>query len=213
LAQDEELTPAKAFFRKLLAGSWAAARTRGERIRRMAAGDFVYLLAASYDDVADARADFEAVRGLYDEIKASHEFDAAVLSKDENGKVKIEKTYEAGTRHDALKGLGWGMAAGAAAALFPAIGIWGALAAGGTGGAAIGAITGHIQTGMKRGDLKELGDVLDRGDAALIVVYRANVANQIAALIKAEDRYVSQVVNATADRIAEEIRQSEAQLA
>jgi uncharacterized membrane protein len=179
----------------------------------MAAGDFVYVLAASYDDVANARADFEAVRALYDETKASHDFDAAVLAKDEKGTVRIERTYEAGTRHDALKGIGWGMAAGAAAALFPAIGIWGALAAGGAGGAAIGAITGHIQTGMKRNDLKELGDVLDQGDAALIVVYRANLANQIAALIKAENRYVSQVVDATADRIAEEIRQREAQLA
>jgi uncharacterized membrane protein len=176
----------------------------------MAAGDFLYVLAASYDDVEDARADLDAVRALYDQIKASHEFDAAVLVKTEKGKVKIEKTYEAGTRHEALKGLGWGMAAGAAAALFPAIGIWGALTAGGAGGAAIGAIVGHFQTGMKRGDLKELGDVLDRGQAALIVVYRANVADQVAAIIKAENRYVSQVVDATADQIAEEMRQAEA---
>jgi uncharacterized membrane protein len=177
----------------------------------MSAGDFLYVLAASYDDVEDARADFDAVRALYDEIKASHDFDAAVLAKDEKGKVKIEKTYEAGTRHDALKGLGWGLAAGAAAALFPAIGIWGALAAGGTSGAAIGAITGHVQTGMKRGDLKELGDVLDQGDAALIVVYRANLADQVAKLIKTENRYVSQIVDATADQIADEIRRAEAQ--
>jgi uncharacterized membrane protein len=179
----------------------------------MAAGDFIYVLAAAYDDVADARADFEAVRALYDEIKASHDFDAAVLAKDENGKVKIEKTYEAGTRHDALKGLGWGMAAGAAAALFPAIGIWGALAAGGAGGTAIGAITGHIQTGMKRSELKELGDVLDQGDAALIVVYRANLADQIATLIRTENRYVSQIIDASADRIAEEVVRAEAELA
>jgi uncharacterized membrane protein len=179
----------------------------------MAVGDFLYVLAASYDDVADARADFDAVRALYDQIQASHEFDAAVLAKNEKGKVKIEKTYEAGTRHDSLKGLGWGLAAGAAAALFPAIGIWGALAAGGSGGAAIGAITGHIQTGMKRGELKKLGDVLDCGEAALIVVYRANLADQVASLIKAENRYVSQVTDATADQIAEDIREAEAAMA
>jgi uncharacterized membrane protein len=154
-----------------------------------------------------------AVRALYDETKASHEFDAAVLVKNEKGKVKIEKTYEAGTRHQSLKGLGWGMAAGAAAAIFSAIGIWGALAAGDVGGAAIGGIVGHYQTGMKRGDLKEMGDVLDRGQAALIVVYRANVADQVAAIIKAENRYVSQVVDATADQIADEIRQAEASMA
>ena len=75
----------------------------------MAAGDFLYVVAASYDDVKDARADLESVRGLYDQIKASDQFDAAVLVKDEKGKVQIEKTYEAGTRHGALKGLGWGL--------------------------------------------------------------------------------------------------------
>ena len=176
----------------------------------MASGDFLYVIAASYDDVADARADFESLRGLYNQIGASHDFDAAVLSKNEKGKVKIDKTYEAGTRHDALKGMGWGMAAGVAAAIFPAIGIWGALAAGGAGGAAIGGIAGHYQTGIKRGDLKEMGDMLDKGEAALIAVYRANVADQVSKLIKAENRYVSEVVDATADQIADEIRQAEA---
>jgi uncharacterized membrane protein len=176
----------------------------------MAAGDFLYVVAASYEDVKDARADFESVRGLYDQIKASNQFDAAVLVKDEKGKVHIEKTYEAGTRHGALKGLGWGLAAGTAAAIFPAIGIWGALAAGGAGGAAIGGIAGHFQTGIKRGDLKEMGDVLDKGTAGLIVVYQANVADQVSALIKAENRFVSQVVDASADQIAAEIRQAEA---
>jgi hypothetical protein len=58
-----------------------------ERIRTMAAGDFVYVLAASYDDVADALTDFNAIRALYDQIQASHEFDAAVLVKNEKGKV------------------------------------------------------------------------------------------------------------------------------
>ena len=103
-----------------------------------------------------------------------------------------------------------GRAAGTAAAIFPAIGIWGALAAGGAGGAAIGGIAGHFQTGIKRGDLKEMGDVLDKGTAGLIVVYQANMADQISALIKAENRYVSQVVDASADQIAAEIRQAEA---
>ena len=91
----------------------------------------LYVLAASYDSVEQARADFDAIRALYDAIKASDKFDAAVLSKNDQGKVHIDKTYEAGTRHDALRGLGWGLAAGTAAALFPAIGIGAALAVGG----------------------------------------------------------------------------------
>ena len=166
----------------------------------------LYVLAASYDSVEAARADFEAVRALYNEIKASDKFDAAVISKSEKGKVHIDKTYEAGTRHEALKGLGWGLAAGAAAALFPAIGIGAALAIGGTGGAAIGALVGHHQSGMDRGDLKQLGDVLDSGTAGLIVVYQANLADQVAANIKALNRIESQIIDLTADEIAEEIR-------
>jgi uncharacterized membrane protein len=175
----------------------------------MATGDFLYVLGASYDTVDEARADFDAVRAIYDEIGVSHNFDAAVLSRDEKGKVKIEKTVEAGTRHDALKGLGIGLAAGAAAALFPAIGIGAALLAGGTGGAAIGGMVGHLHTGMNRGDLKELGEVLDKGDAGLIVVYQANVADQVAAVIKAANRYVSEETDLRADEIAQAIRDAE----
>ena len=176
----------------------------------MANGDFLYILGASYDSVDDARADFDAVHELYKEVGVSHSFDAAVLVKDDKGKVKIDKTIEAGTRHDALKGLGIGLAAGAAIALFPAIGIGAALAVGGGGGAALGGIVGHLHTGISRHDLKELGDVLDKGQAGLVVVYAANVADQVAALIKAENRYISEATDATADAIAAAIREEQA---
>jgi len=169
----------------------------------------LYVVAASYDTVGEARADFEAIRDLYDEIKASDKFDAAVVSKDGKGNVHIDKTYEAGTRHDALRGLGWGLAAGAAAAIFPAIGIGAALAAGGVGGSAIGALVGHHQKGMDRGDLKALGDVLDSGSAGLIVVYQANLADHVAATIKAVNRAESQITDMAADEIAAAIRENQ----
>jgi hypothetical protein len=54
---------------------------------------------------------------------------------------------------------------------------------------------------------------IDRGRAALIVVCRANLADQVSAIIKAENRDVSQIVDATADEIAVEIRQAEASAA
>jgi hypothetical protein len=142
------------------------------------------------------------VRLFYDEIRASREFDAAVLAKNERGEVTIEKSHEDVIRHDVRKGLAWGLAAGLAAALFPAVGIWGALITGGAGGAAIGAIAG----------LQELCDAVDQGQAALIVVYRANVADQVSAIIKAENRHVSQVTNATANQIAKELSKGEAGL-
>jgi len=43
---------------------------------------------------------------------------------------------------------------------------------------------------MSNSDLKELGTVLDQGQAGLIVLYATNMADQIASSIKAENRYI-----------------------
>src|SRR5262245_17485024 len=88
------------------------------------------VLVATYDNVDGADADLKRIREIYKELGTSHNFDAAVISKTKKGKVKIDKTYEAGKRHEALKGLGFGLAAGLAAAVFPPVGIGAALAAG-----------------------------------------------------------------------------------
>jgi 4'-phosphopantetheinyl transferase EntD len=57
----------------------------------MSAPDTVLVLAASYPDVASAEADYKAV---YHEIRTSHDFDAAVISRDEDGKVHVVKKHE-----------------------------------------------------------------------------------------------------------------------
>jgi uncharacterized membrane protein len=172
--------------------------------------DTLFVAAASYASVDDAVNDFEAIKILYHEIQTSHEFDAAVVAKDDNGKVEIVKRHEQPTRHGAAHGLGWGLAAGAVAALFPAVAILGALAVGGGAGAAIGAVSGHVTGGMRRDDLKELGEVLDEGQAGLIVVYAANMADQIAANLKAANRMVSRQTDMAADVLAQEIKDAEA---
>ena len=154
--------------------------------------------------------DYEAVKALYHEIKASDDFDAAVIAKGDDGKVAIVKKHEEPTRHGAAHGLGWGLAAGAVCALFPPIGILGALAVGGGAGAAIGAVSGHVSGGMRRDDLKELGDVLDEGEAGLIVVYATNMADQVAANIKAANRMVSKETDMAADELAQEIKDAQA---
>lgn len=168
------------------------------------------VLVGSYRTVDDAMADYDAVREFYRKLGASSKFDAAVVSKSPEGKVKIEKTYEAGTRHDALAGLGFGLAAGIIAALFPVIGITAALLAGGIGGAAIGAIVGHVQTGMRREDLKKIGDALNDSEAGLVVVYETNLADQVKKNIKAARQFVSKVADLTTEDIEKAIRQSRA---
>ena len=172
--------------------------------------DLVIVLAASYDSVSEAEADYEAVKALYNEVGSSHDFDAAVLERDDDGKVHVAKKHEQPTRHGAAKGLGWGLAVGAAAAIFPGIALVGGLAAGGVTGAVIGAVKGHLEGGMDDDDLKELGEVLERGRAGLIVVYATNMADQIAASIKAENRFISKAIDAEADELARQIKEAEA---
>jgi uncharacterized membrane protein len=175
----------------------------------MSEPDTLFVLAASYDSVEQALADYEAVKALYRAVETSHDFDAAVVAKNDEGKVEIVKKHEQPTRHGSAVGLGWGLAAGAVAALFPPVGILGALAVGGGAGAAIGAVAGHVSGGMDRGDLKELGDVLDDGEAGLIVVYATNLADQIAANVKAANRVVSKETDMAADELARDIKQAE----
>jgi uncharacterized membrane protein len=64
----------------------------------MSAPDAVMVLTASYPDEASAEADYGAVKALYQEIRTSHDFDAAVISRDEDGKVHVGKKHEQPTR-------------------------------------------------------------------------------------------------------------------
>ncbi|HET6878222.1 MAG TPA: DUF1269 domain-containing protein [Jatrophihabitans sp.] len=169
--------------------------------------DVLYVIAAAYDDTDAAISDYQAVKELYREIRTSHDFDAAVVAKDERGKVRIVKKHEEPTRHGAAVGLGWGLAVGVAAVLFPPVGI--GIAGAGAGGAAIGAIAGHVSGGVSRSDLKELGEALDAGQAGLIVVYETSLADQVAANIKAANRVLAKQTEMTADELAAQIRARE----
>jgi uncharacterized membrane protein len=97
---------------------------------------------------------------------------------------------------------------GVTAALFPPVGI--GIAAAGASGAAIGAVAGHAAGGMSRSDLKELGETLDAGQAGLVAVYETNLADQIAANIKAANRIVSKATDMAADQLAADLKAAEA---
>jgi uncharacterized membrane protein len=175
----------------------------------MADPDLVMVLAASYDSVSDAEVDYEAIKALYYDRGVSHDFDAAVIERDDEGKVRVVKKHEQPTRHGAAKGMKWGLAIGVASAILPGIGLLGGMVAGAAGGAGIGAVKGHMEGGMDDDDLKKLGQVLDQGKAGLIAVYAANVADQIAASIKADNRAVSKAIDAKADELARQIKEAE----
>jgi uncharacterized membrane protein len=46
-------------------------------------------------------------------------------------------------------------------------------------GAGAGALIGHLHGGMSRSDLKEIGEMLDESDAALIVVGEATIERAV----------------------------------
>jgi len=66
-----------------------------------------------------------------------------------------------------------------------------------------------MKGGLEDEDLKELGTVLEQGQAGLIVVYATNMADQVAANIKAVNRFVSKEVDASADDLAAQLHEAE----
>jgi len=124
-----------------------------------------------YDDVADAEADYQLVKELHTKANLIDAYDAAVIERRDDGKVKITKKHETPTRAGGVLGGGVGLATGLVVALFPFAAIGGGLLAVTTGGGAVlGAVAGHAAAGMSRHDLKELGEHLDAGQAGLVVV-------------------------------------------
>lgn len=89
-----------------------------------------------------------------------------------------------------------GLAVGAVVALFPAagIGLAAGLAGGGAIGAGIGSVTGHVAGGMRRSDLKDLGELLDDGTSGLVVVAATDVEAKVeAAITRAKNRVKAQL--------------------
>ena len=113
----------------------------------------------------DAKADLEALKELHREHFVGT-YDAAVVTKNEEGKVEVV------ARSRSPEHGGWaGLAVGAALGLiFPP-----SLLASGLAGAGAGALIGHLRGGMSNSDLKEVGEMLEESEAALIVVGEATI--------------------------------------
>jgi uncharacterized membrane protein len=133
--------------------------------------DTLIVLAGVYPDLASAETDYDMVKKLHTEADLMDAYDAAVIHRREDGKVKITRKHETPTRVGGVLGGGAGLATGLVVALFPFAAIGGGLlAATSAGGAILGAVAGHAAAGMSRNDLKELGESLDNGEAGLVVV-------------------------------------------
>jgi uncharacterized membrane protein len=131
----------------------------------MAKADGVFIYIGTYPNEASAQDDYSVVKALHSG-GAVGSYDAAVVTKDASGKVHVSKD-EMATRHGGWGGVAVGALIGV---LFPPS-IIGAAAVGG----AVGAVGGHLWRGMSRADVKELGEGIDAGEAALIVVGESTI--------------------------------------
>jgi uncharacterized membrane protein len=155
-----------------------------------------------YNDVADAEADYKLVHELHTEAGLIDAYDAAVIERRDDGKVKITKKHETPTRVGGVLGGGVGLATGLVVALFPFAAVGGGLLAATTGGGAIlGAVAGHAAAGMSRHDLKELGEQLDEGTAGLIVVAVSDMGAKVEDAMKRADKLESKELKADTDEI------------
>jgi uncharacterized membrane protein len=175
----------------------------------MAIDTFIAFIGV-YSDVKDAEADYEVVKELHTKANLIDAYDAAVVDRRPDGKVKIAKKHETPTRVGGVLGGGVGLATGLVVALFPFAAIGGGLLAATTGGAAVlGAVAGHAAAGMSRHDLKELGETLDKGQAGLVVVGVADMGAKIEEAMNRAEKIEKKDITADNAAIEKDVKESD----
>ena len=170
--------------------------------------DTFVVLVGTYPDLESAEADYDLVKELHSKEGLMDAYDAAVLHRRDDGKVKIAHKHETPTRVGGVLGGGAGLATGLVVALFPFAAVGGGLlAATSVGGAVLGALAGHAAAGMSRDDLKELGESLDEGEAGLVVVGVTDMEARIEEAMRRSEKMQKKQLKADAkalERDAEE---------
>jgi uncharacterized membrane protein len=72
-------------------------------------------------------------------------------------------------------------------------------------------VIGHLWKGMSRGDLKDLGEALDEGNAALIVMGESKIDEQIEKAVTRAQKVLQKQVDADVDSLRKEIETAEKQ--
>jgi uncharacterized membrane protein len=149
----------------------------------------VFLYAGEYESVDDAKADLQVLKELHREHVVGT-YDAAVVTKNAEGKVEIVDKIEKPTQHGGWAGLAVGAALGL---IFPP-----SVLVGGLVGAGAGALIGHLEGGISRSELKEVGETLENSEAALIVVGEATIERAVDEATKRAKRELKKEVRADA---------------
>lgn len=163
------------------------------------AGDGMFLLLTVYDSKEEAKEDLDAVHELY-KAEALKTYDAAIIVKGDDGKMHIDK-YEKPTQAGALAGASVGAVL---SILFPP-----SLLAFGAVGAAAGGLIGHFWKGMSRGDVKELGELLDDGEVALLVVAETDIEEATRKAVRKGTRQLAKEIKAESKDFAKDLEAAE----
>ncbi|HEX4186560.1 MAG TPA: DUF1269 domain-containing protein [Solirubrobacteraceae bacterium] len=163
----------------------------------------VFIYAATYAEREQAIADYGGLLELH-HAKLVGSYDVALITKDADGKVHVEK-HEKPTQHGAWGGLAVGAVVGI---LFPPS-VLGAAVAGGL----IGGVAGHLRRGMSRGDARELGELLDEGQAALIVIGQSRVQEQLDKALARAEKSIEKEIDADGEEFRRELEEADRQAA
>jgi uncharacterized membrane protein len=166
---------------------------------KMPENEFGILYAAAYSSVPDAEEDFEGIKLLHKE-KWIGKYESALFTKNEDGSVKILDTDATGRARGAKLGAAIGVAVGL---IFPVTILAGALAGGG-----IGLLGGHLTKGLTRGDIKELGDTLDEGEAGIVLLGIVTPDEGIDRFLKRAAKVMKKQVDAEAEELKKAIDES-----
>lgn len=168
----------------------------------------VFIYAATYADPADALADYDALLDLH-EIRRVGTYDVAVITKDADGKVHVQK-HEKPTQHGAWGGVLVGALVGV---LFPPAMVGVATVGGAAAiGGVLGGLGGHFSEGMSRGDAKELGELLEAGHAALIVIGDSGAKEEFDEALTRAERSVEKEVVADHTELKRALEETQKQL-
>ena len=155
----------------------------------------VFVYGAVYADRDDADADYDTLLDLHSADLVGT-YDVALVRKDDDGKVHVTK-HEKPTQHGAWTGAAVGALVGI---VFPPAILGSALV-----GAAAGGGIGHAMGGMSRSDAKELGDYLDTGQAALVVIGESRMQEQLDKALTHAEKTQEKEINADGKELAKEL--------
>ena len=164
----------------------------------MAKPDAVFIYIGTYPSEAAAQADYDVVKDLH-AAGAVGTYDAGVVTKDDGGNVHVNKD-EMATRHGAWGGAAVGAVVGI---LFPP-----AIIPMAAVGAAAGGVGGHLWRGMSRADVRELGEIIDDGQAALVIVGESKIQQAVDKAALKADKHVAKELDVKPKDIDKAVREA-----